>query len=433
MSSNLQLIIKREFISRVRNRTFVVMTFLSPLIVVGMIALITWLTTINNDEIKKVAFIDETELFISDLKNTDEVQYVNYSNYDIEVAKDSVISKKLYGLLYIPKKSTNKELSESIQFYAEESPNFSVLNTLERIIANKLTNQNYKAEGLNLEAIENSKARINIQIENFSGEKTSKMSNYVKMAFGGIAGYLLMMFIIIYGNMVMRSVIEEKTNRIIEIIISSVKPMQLMMGKILGTSFAGILQFLIWVLLGGVLLLIATSLFGMDPQPVGVDPSIALQGNNQEEIQLLIQDILKLPLLTLVLSFFVYFIGGYFLYSSIYAAIGAAVDSETDSQQFMLPILLPLMLGIYVGFFAVIENPHGTVSTVFSMVPLTSPIVMLMRIPFGVPWWEILISIVLLIGSIIFMVWFAGKIYRIGILMYGKKPSYKELFKWLKY
>ncbi|WP_299213779.1 ABC transporter permease [uncultured Aquimarina sp.] len=433
MSSNLQLIIKREFISRVRNRTFVVMTFLSPLIVVGMIALITWLTTINNDEVKKVAFIDETELFTSDLKDTNEVQYVNYSNYDIEVAKDSVISKKLYGLLYIPKKSSNKELSESIQFYAEESPNFSVLNTIEGIIANKLTNQNYKAEGLNLEAIENSKARINIQIENFSGEKTSKMSNYVKMAFGGFAGYLLMMFIIIYGNMVMRSVIEEKTNRIIEIIISSVKPMQLMMGKILGTSFAGILQFLIWVLLGGVLLLIATSLFGMDPQPVGVDPSIALQENNQEEIQLLIQDILKLPLLTLVLSFFVYFIGGYFLYSSIYAAIGAAVDSETDSQQFMLPILLPLMLGIYVGFFAVIENPHGTVSTVFSMIPLTSPIVMLMRIPFGVPWWEILISIVLLIGSIIFMVWFAGKIYRIGILMYGKKPSYKELFKWLKY
>ncbi|WP_108801585.1 ABC transporter permease [Aquimarina sp. Aq107] len=433
MSSNLQLIIKREFISRVRNRTFVVMTFLSPLIVVGMIALIAWLTTLNNDEVKKVAYIDETKSFAVDLKDTDEVKYIDYSSFDLETAKDSVISQKLYGLLYIPNKSTNKELAESIQFYADESPNFSILNKIERIIANKLTKQNYKAEGLNLEAIESSKARINIQIENFSGEKTSKMSNYVKMAFGGFAGYLLMMFIIIYGNMVMRSVIEEKTNRIIEIIISSVKPMQLMMGKILGTSFAGILQFFIWVILGGVLLIVATSVFGIDPQPVGVDPSIALQENNQQEIQLLVQDILKLPLLTLVSSFFVYFIGGYFLYSSIYAAIGAAVDSETDSQQFMLPIILPLMLGIYVGFFAVIENPHGTVSTVFSMIPLTSPIVMLMRIPFGVPWWEILISIALLIGSIIFMVWFAGKIYRIGILMYGKKPSYKELFKWLKY
>ncbi len=433
MSSNLQLIIKREFIARVRNRTFIVMTFLSPLIVVGMIALITWLTTLNNDEVKKIAFVDETTLFVTNLIDTDEVTFIDYSNVGLKTAKDSVISKKLYGLLYIPKKSTNKELSESIQFYAEESPNLSILNRIERVIANKLTKQNYIAEGLDLETIENSKAKINIQIENFSGEKTSKMSNYVKMAFGGLAGYLLMMFIIIYGNMVMRSVIEEKTNRIIEIIISSVKPMQLMMGKILGTSFAGILQFLIWVLLGGILLTIATSLFGIDPQSTGVDTSLALQENNQQEIQLLIQDVVKLPLATLVLSFFVYFIGGYFLYSSIYAAIGAAVDSETDSQQFMLPIILPLMLGIYVGFFAVIENPHGTVSTVFSMIPLTSPIVMLMRIPFGVPWWEILISILLLTGSIIFMVWLAGKIYRIGILMYGKKPSYKELFKWLKY
>ncbi|WP_378177143.1 ABC transporter permease [Aquimarina sp. SS2-1] len=433
MSSNLQLIIRREFISRVRNRTFIVMTFLSPLIVVGMIALITWLTTLNNDDVKKIAVVDETSLFIPDLKDTDEVTFIDYSKVNLETVKDSVISKNLYGLLYIPKKDSNQELSGSIQFYAEESPNFSVLNRIERIIANKLTKQNYIAEGLNLETIENAKAKINIQIENFSGEKTSKMSNYVKMAFGGLAGYLLMMFIIIYGNMVMRSVIEEKTNRIIEIIISSVRPMQLMMGKILGTSFAGILQFLVWVILGGVLLLVATTVFGVDPQPVGVDPSVALQENNQQEVQLLIQDILKLPLLTLVLSFFVYFIGGYFLYSSIYAAIGAAVDSETDSQQFMLPIILPLMLGIYVGFFAVIENPHGTVSTVFSMIPLTSPIVMLMRIPFGVPWWEILLSIVLLIGSIIFMVWLAGKIYRIGILMYGKKPSYKELFKWLKY
>ncbi|GAA0726401.1 ABC transporter permease [Aquimarina litoralis] len=433
MSSNLQLIIKREFISRVRNRTFVIMTFLSPLIVVGMVGLIGWLTTLNSDEVKEVVVVDETKLFIQDFQNTKEVAYLDYSNFDLDVAKDSVISKKLYGLLYIPNKTSNDDLAKSIQFYAEESPNFSVLNKIERIISNKLTEQNYKNEGLNLAVIERSKAKINIQIENFSGEKTSKMSNYVKMAFGGLAGYLLMMFIIIYGNMVMRSVIEEKTNRIIEIIISSVKPMQLMLGKILGTSFAGILQFLIWVLLGGILLIIATSLFGIDPQPAGVDPSVALEASNQEEIQLLIQDILKLPLVTLVLSFFIYFVGGYFLYSSIYAAIGAAVDSETDSQQFMLPIILPLMLGIYVGFFAVIENPHGTVSTVFSMIPLTSPIVMLMRIPFGVPWWQILVSISLLIGSIIFMVWFAGKIYRIGILMYGKKPSYKELFKWLKY
>lgn len=431
--SNLKLIIKREFIARVRNKTFVVMTFLSPLIMVGMISLIAWLATLNNDEIRKVAFYDETGLFSTDFKDSDDVDYIDYSHLTLNDAKDSVVIKKLDGLLYVPKKSSNSELAKSIQFFADEAPSISILNRIEKIIASKLTNQNFKEKGLDLEAIEDSKAKVNILIENFSGEKTSKMANYVKMIFGGVAGYFLMMFIIIYGNMVMRSVIEEKSNRIIEIIISSVKPLQLMMGKILGTSFAGILQFLIWVILGGVLLAVVSSVFGIDPQPGGIDQPMTMQGDSQQEIQLILQDIMKLPLGTLVLSFFIYFIGGYFLYSSIYAAIGAAVDSETDSQQFMLPIILPLMLGIYVGFFSVIENPHGTVSTVFSMIPLTSPIVMLMRIPFGVPWWEVLISMLLLVGSIIFITWMAGKIYRVGILMYGKKPSYKELFKWMKY
>ncbi len=431
--NNLKLIIKREFIARVRNKTFVVMTFLSPLIVIAMGFLITWLATLNNDEIRKVAFFDETGVFGSDFKDSEDIDYIDYSSLSLNDAKDSVVLKKLDGLLYIPKKLTNKELASSIQFFAEEAPNITILNTIEKVIGNKLTNQNFKEKGLDLDVIEDSKAKVNIQIENFSGEKTSKMSNYVKMIFGGAAGYFLMMFIIIYGNMVMRSVIEEKSNRIIEIIISSVKPLQLMMGKILGTSFAGILQFLIWVILGGILLTVASSVFGIEPQPVGVDSAMMLQENNQQEIQLVLQDIMKLPLGTLVFSFFIYFIGGYFLYSSIYAAIGAAVDSETDSQQFMLPIILPLMLGIYVGFFSVIENPHGTVSTVFSMIPLTSPIVMLMRIPFGVPWWQVLISIFLLVASILFITWLAAKIYRVGILMYGKKPSYKELFKWMKY
>ncbi len=434
--TNLQLIIKREFIARVRNKTFIVMTFLSPLIIVGMIALITWLATLNNDEIKKIAYVDETGLFANDLRDTSQIRYVSYTDLGIEVAKDSVIAQKLYGLLYIPKKGSNKDLVNSVQFYAEESPNFSILSRIEKVIATKLTKQNYRSQGLDLSVIEAAHAEVDIQIENFSGEKTSKMANYIKMGFGGLAGYLLMMFIIIYGNMVMRSVIEEKTNRIIEIIISSVKPMQLMLGKILGTSFAGVLQFLIWVLLGGVFLIVANVVFGVTPQPTGIDPSIALdqaQGDIMADVAAFIAEVKKLPLVLLVISFFIYFIGGYFLYSSIYAAIGAAVDSETDSQQFMLPIIIPLMLGIYVGFFAVIENPHGTVSTVFSMIPLTSPIVMLMRIPFGVPWWQILVSILLLIGTIIFMVWLAGKIYRIGILMYGKKPTYKELFKWLKY
>ena len=253
------------------------------------------------------------------------------------------------------------------------------------------------------------------------------------MFFGGSAGYLLMMFIIIYGNMVMRSVIEEKTNRIIEVIISSVKPMQLMIGKILGTSFAGITQFAIWIFFGGILLFTVTTVFGIDLQASAPVSPTQMDAGSQEEIQKIILDILNLPLAKLIFCFLIYFIGGYFLYSSVYAAIGAAVDNETDTQQFMFPIIVPLMLGIYVGFFSVISDPHGVVSTVFSYIPLTSPVVMLMRIPFGVAWWEILLSMAILVLSIFVLVWVAAKIYRVGILMYGKKPTYKELYRWMKY
>src|SRR5690606_7674937 len=181
------------------------------------------------------------------------------------------------------------------------------------------------------------------------------------------------------------------------------------------------------------LMFVAATVTGVDlvPPPTGAPEGLEAMASN--EMQQLMADIYNLPMLSLIIFFLVYFIGGYFLYSAIYAAIGAAVDSETDTQQFMFPIILPLMLGIYVGFFSVIENPHGTVSTIFSMIPLTSPIVMLMRIPFGVPWWELAISVLLLILTNALILWLAAKIYRVGILMYGKKPTYKELYKWLKY
>jgi ABC-2 type transport system permease protein len=236
--------------------------------------------------------------------------------------------------------------------------------------------------------------------------------------------------------MVMRSVIEEKTNRIVEIIISSVKPFQLMMGKIIGTSMAGLLQFFIWAIIGLVLMFAASAFFGIDTSPAAKIPPSIVKAAHQEfaqTAQMYIKELWGLPIATILISFVVYFIGGYFLYSSFYAAIGAAVDNETDSQQFLLPIIMPLVLAVYIGFFTVINDPHGTVATVFSMIPLTSPIVMLMRIPFGVPLWQLIISVMLLFGTFFFVVWFAAKIYRVGILMYGKKPTWKELYKWLKY
>jgi len=430
--SKLPLIIKREYFARVRNKSFVVMTFLSPLIMVGMIALITFLTQLNDDTKKVVALVDYTALFISEFESTESTTYINLTEAGLDNAKEIVKKEAYNGLIFIP---ADAVASNQAFYYGKESPSISFTGEVEKRLESKATDERLIAQGVDLKILADAQSSIDLTIENFDGEKTSKVSNWIKAGFGGAAGYLLMMFIIIYGNMVMRSVIEEKTNRIIEVIISSVKPFQLMMGKILGTTLAGITQFTIWVIIGAVLLSIGAVYFGLDTLNAPLPSAQLAQevAQDQAMAEVVGQEILRLPLGTLVIAFFIYFIGGFFLYSSFYAAIGAAVDSETDTQQFMLPIIMPLMLAIYVGFFAVISNPHGTVSTVFSIIPLTSPIVMLMRIPFGVPWWELVISISLLIITFTGTVWFGAKIYRVGILMYGKKPSYKELYKWLKY
>jgi ABC-2 type transport system permease protein len=339
--------------------------------------------------------------------------------------------------LYIPKISSSKALENKIQYISNNSPSIGFLENTEDVIAKKLTQINFENAKLDTLAIKEAEAHVNIALTKSSGEAGLKGLNEIKIAIGGAFGYLIMMFIIIYGNMVMRSVIEEKTNRIIEIIISSVKPFQLMMGKIIGTSLAGILQFLIWAILGMSAMFIISSVFGVQMGTTSAVQTQEALKTAQEaassDIQMYIKELWNLPIATLLFSFIIYFIGGYFLYSSFYAAIGAAVDNETDSQQFLLPIIMPLILGVYIGFFTVMNNPHGTVATVFSIIPLTSPIVMLMRIPFGVPWWQLALSIIVLFGTFFLVVWFASKIYRVGILMYGKKPTWKELYRWLKY
>ncbi|WP_396178327.1 ABC transporter permease [Flavobacterium sp.] len=430
--SILTLIIKREFIAKVRNKSFIVMTFLSPLLFVALAAFVGYLSTMRSG-VKKIVIHDESNLFVNEFKQTDEFHYLNFSDIPLKSLKDSVVAERFAGILFIPKTTDNNDLEKQIQYISNESPSTSFIEDLQDIIARKLTTANLQTAGLDTLAVKNAQADVSINLAKVSGEETVKGLNEIKVFIGGAFGYLIMMFIIIYGNMVMRSVIEEKTNRIIEIIISSVKPFQLMMGKIIGTSLAGVLQFLIWAVVGSILFLIASVFLGIEMGSPTAE-MVAVSGSNfNETAQLYFKELASLPIITLLISFLVYFIGGYFLYSSIYAAIGAAVDNETDSQQFLLPIILPLILGVYVGFFSVLSEPHGTVATTFSMIPLTSPIVMLMRIPFGVPWWQILISVTLLFATFFFVVWFAAKIYRVGILMYGKKPTWKELYKWLKY
>ncbi len=433
--SKLLLIIKREFIAKVRNKSFIVMTFLSPLLFVGIGVFVGYLSSMKAD-MKTIAIHDATGRFASEFKSDKEFKYIDLSQVDLKVLKDSIVKESYEGLLVIPNKSDRFSLQKNIQYISNDSPSVSFINNLQEVVAKKITAENFQNAGLDTIKINHAKAIVAIRLAKASGEESLKGLNEIKIIIGGAFGYLIMMFIILYGNMVMRSVIEEKTSRIIEVIISSVKPFQLMMGKIIGTSLAGILQFLIWAVLGMTAMFVLSSIFGVHIGATsGVHEKVILSAQQEMAgtIQLYIKELWNLPITTILISFIVYFIGGYFLYSSFYASIGAAVDNETDSQQFLLPIIMPLILGVYIGFFTVMNDPHGTIATVFSMIPLTSPIVMMMRIPFGVPLWQIILSMFLLFVTFIGVVWFAAKIYRVGILMYGKKPTWKELIKWMKY
>ena len=444
--NKLPLIIKREYLAKVRNKSFVIMTFLSPILMVGIILLIAYLTKLNDSEKRVIAVLNESDFFSTEFLSNETTSYVNYRDLTLEVAKDSTMNMGYYGLVYIPNESTLELVSQRAFFYSEKAPNTTILESLERIFKERLKQERLRELGISSMEYTEMDRSYQMNISTFDGEQNLKGINEIKAIIGGGFGFLIMMFIIIYGGFVMRSVIEEKTSRIIEVIISSVKPFQLMMGKIIGTSLAGITQFGIWIVSGTILLVISMAIFDIDPAVVSGSGALPVMGASSNAVipsaeatmQLYAQELFDIPWVLLITFFLVYFILGYLIYSSIYAAIGAAVDNETDTQQFIFPIILPLMLAIYVGFFSVFSNPHGPIAVGFSLFPLTSPIVMMMRLPGGigeggVPIWQLVSSILILMATFIGIVWLAAKIYRVGILMYGKKPSYKELFKWLKY
>ncbi|MEA1787045.1 ABC transporter permease [Arenibacter sp. GZD96] len=444
--SKLALIIKREYFAKVRNKSFVIMTFLSPILMVGMVVLIAFLTKVNDGEKRIIAVLNDSDYFTNEFLTTDHTSFVHFRKIDLESAKDSTLSLGYYGLLYIPNKEDLEQVAQHSFFYTKEAPSTMTLDKLEAVFQTRLRQRRLQDLGVTAQDFAKVDHSFAINLATFSGQQNIKGINEIKAFIGGGFGYLIMMFIIIYGGFVMRSVIEEKTSRIIEVIISSVKPFQLMLGKIIGTSLAGLTQFAIWIVSASLLLTVVVFLFDLDPSaftqnpaiPGGAMGTLSPMPSGNETLQLYAQELFQIPWGTLISFFIIYFILGYLIYSSIYAAIGAAVDNETDTQQFIFPIILPLMLAIYVGFFSVFGNPHGSIAVGFSLFPLTSPIVMLMRLPGGigeggVPVWQIATSLALLVLTFIGIVWLAAKIYSVGILMYGKKPSYKELVKWLKY
>lgn len=372
----------------------------------------------NNESTKNVAIIDKNNLTNNFF---DESENIEIETFNISDTYASTLLDEFDAILVVPKK-----LDKSFEIHSSQQISLSLQQDITNVLEKNITLINLEKNGINPDLINQSQAKINIQtklIDNNGQENLS--SSELSLVIAMLSGFLIYFFIFMYGAMVMRGVIEEKTNRIIEVMISSVKPFQLMIGKIIGIALVGLTQFFFWLII---------ALIGASIAPFLMESSPLIQNeiNTANSPINSLEIFNNLPIYALVFGFIFYFIAGYFLYGSLFASVGAAVDHETDSQQFMLPLTLPLILS-FIMIQPIIDNPHGDLAYWFSMIPLTSPIIMMVRIPFGVPIFELILSMVFLIIGIISSVWLSSKIYRVGILMYGKKPSYKEVWKWIKY
>tara|TARA_B100000886_G_scaffold317530_1_gene256871 strand:- start:712 stop:1923 length:1212 start_codon:yes stop_codon:yes gene_type:complete len=401
------------------------MTLLTPLFMIGVFV-VPLLVAVTSEDKTTIAIIDNNKFNEFRLTSNLNQEYTYLNELNLEQHKTTLIETYDF-LLYIPEIDSIQQIESSIEVYSINQMSLSIKQNLENQIDKKLTNIYLLQSGINPDQIikSQSRSRIKTYVVDDQGENT-KGNSEASFGIGLVGGFLIYIFIFMYGTMVMRSVIEEKTNRIVEIIISSVKPFELMLGKIISVALVGLSQFAMWIILGFVFLLIANGLIPSDIDVTNLNTNEAVLSS---EIG---SSLMALPIKSLIFVFLIYFLGGYLLYGSLFAAIGSASDQETDSQQFIFPITIPLIVS-FVLVQVVIDNPHGGLAYWLSMIPFTSPIIMIARIPFGVPLHELLLSISLLIGGFLITTWVAAKIYRVGILIYGKKISYKELWKWLKY
>ena len=428
------IITTREYLNKIANKSFIMMTLLLPIILAGLTFLLSFLSSVNNDSAKTISVVDNTGYIYQNLDSSDDIIYDLIIDSSLDKAKEISRNNSDYGLLYITDFDTPEEIAESIVFISEDSPSLSIISRVESQLETILTNENFRLTGIDVNEVNSSKIYINLFQESFDGKETTRVDGLVKLMFGFFLGLLLYFFIFAYGGMIMMSVMEEKTNRIIEIIISSVKPFHLMTGKIIGVSLAALTQVLIWGAMFFVFSYIFSVVFGISTSYETGDLILSTEGNNGLSSFALemISAFMNLPLTNIFIAFIMYFLGGYFLYASMFAAVGAAIDNQADAQQFMLPVTLLVIIALYVGILTVPEDPNGIVAQIFSYIPFTSPILMLMRIPNGVPVYEQILSLTVLYSSVVFMIWIGAKIYRIGILMYGKKVTYGELIKWLR-
>ena len=437
--SKISLIIKREYTTRVMKKSFIILTFLTPLLFAGMISVPLWLSSIKDSAKKHIVVIDRTNSYSQVLKSN-ETYVFDFVNKPVEKIKSENAGKdenEFTALLLISGDLAKNPKAATL--YSEKQVNLELKTYISGLLNKYVEQQKLAAYNIpNLkEMVEKSKTDIDIPTIKW-GENGQEKEGSVELALviGMISAFVIYMFIIIYGAQVLSGVVQEKTSRIVEVMISSVKPFELMMGKIIGIAMVGLTQFLMWVILTLAISTAIGSFIGG-----GVDITALQQANqmggvasttNPSEIQQLFSMLHGFDFMKIIVLFVLYFLGGYLLYASLFAAVGSAVDSETDTQQFSLPLMLPIIFAIYAAIYSA-QNPDGPLAFWCSMIPFTSPIVMMVRLPFDVPVWQIILSLSILVLTFIGTTWMAGKIYRTGILMYGKKGTWKEMWKWLRY
>ncbi len=454
--NKIRLIIKREYLTRVRKRSFIVMTILGPLLMAAIVIVPIYIATTTN-EVKRVAVIDESGLFHEKFKDSDNIKF-HYLNTDIWSAKETFAENNDYALLYIPK--TEVALPTNAILYASIQVNINVRSYIRNVMAKRVEDLKLEAQLRDLSGdktqpinVDNLLRSIKTSVDistikiGADGEEEESYTE-VSMILALFGAILIYFFIFMFGSQVMRGVIEEKSNRIVEVIISSVKPFQLMMGKIIGVALVGLTQFLLWVILTSIIIVGVTSTFSQDSivetaqkqavnqtgQAFNPNQVITLgeESEKSEGVNHVLEAISTIDFPVMIWSFLFFFLFGYLIYAALFAAIGGAVDSESDTQQFILPLTAPLILAIVLAQF-IIQEPNGPLAIWLSMIPFTSPVVMMIRIPFGVPYLEVALSMVLLLLGFLGTTWMSAKIYQTGILMYGKKITYKELWKWLRH
>ena len=431
------LIIRREYFTRVKKRSFIIMTFLGPLLIAAVYIIPILLALHADNEKRTIAVVDQSHWFERQFVSTENQTFIRLDDIDIDSTKKLVQQGFFDIALFIPETQLN--IPSSAVVYSMKQVPMSVEEHIKDVMKNEIQVQKLIASGVDPDILESIKTHINltvIRMDEEGGEKETFTE--IQFVLGMILAVLIYIFIMLFGGQVMQGVTEEKSSRIVEVIVSSVKPFQLMMGKIIGVSLVALTQFVMWIMLTGIIYVGFSAAMGIthpDAISQGTVMAQEISSSNimdNEAVQDVLNIVHSIDFGTIIVSFIVFFLLGYLLYATMFAAIGSLVENNTDSQQFTLPVTVPLIIAMISAIY-IVNDPDGSLAVWLSMIPLTSPVVMMVRIPFGIPIWQVVVSALILAGSFVGMTWVAAKIYRTGILMYGKKPTYKEIFKWLKY